>query len=116
MASERANELERVVMLQRLKSDMVDAYVAAHDEVPSSVVESMRSGGVEEYELYVYEDIAVSIMEVADLDEFEAVYGSNPDNRAWEERVGKYKLSGVDPDEMEMPVMERIWSLDEHSD
>jgi len=116
MSNDGSDELERIVMVQRLKPDAVDAYVAAHDDVPSSVVESMREGGVEEYELYVHGNIAVSIMDVADLDEFEAVYGSEPDNRAWEERVGEYKRSGVDPDEMEMPVMERIWSLGEHSD
>jgi len=45
------------------------------------------------------------------LAEFEEAYGSDPDNQAWEERVGEFKRSGVDPDEMEMPVMERIWTL-----
>jgi L-rhamnose mutarotase len=111
MSADETDDLERVVMLQRLKPDAVDDYVAAHDNVPDSVVQAMNDGGVEEYELYVYDDLAVSIMEVADLDEFEAVYGSDPDNQAWEERVGAFKRSGVDPDEMEMPVMEQIWSL-----
>jgi L-rhamnose mutarotase len=96
-----------------LKPDAVDDYVAAHENVPDSVVEAMHEGGVEEYELYLFEDTAVSIMEVHDLGEFEDVYASDPDNQAWEERVGAFKRSGVDPDEMEMPVMKRIWSLDD---
>jgi len=111
MAGDESDEVERVVMLQRLKSDAVDDYVEAHEDVPDSVVEAMEEGGVEEYELYVYDDIAIGIMDVHDLDEFEERYGSDPDNQAWEERVGEFKRSGVDPDEMEMPVMERIWSL-----
>lgn len=113
MTNTEGTDLERVVLLQRLKPDAVDDYVEAHDDVPDSVVEAMREGGVEEYDLYVYDDVAVSVMDVRDLAEFEAVYGSDPDNEAWEERVGEFKRSGVDPDEMEMPVMERIWSLDD---
>jgi len=109
----RSDDLERIVMLQRLKPDAVDDYVAAHDDGPESVVEAMEEGGVAEYELYVHDDIAVGIMEVEDLAEFEAVYGSDPDNQAWEERVGEFKRSGVDPDEMEMPVMDRVWSLED---
>jgi L-rhamnose mutarotase len=111
MSTDNSDDLARVVMLQRLKQDAIDDYVAAHDDVPDSVVDAMNEGGVDEYELYVYEDIAVGIMDVRDLDEFEDVYGDDPDNQAWEERVGEFKRSGVDPDEMEMPVMERIWSL-----
>jgi L-rhamnose mutarotase len=116
MQKDGSGDLERIVVVQRLKPDAVDEYVTAHDDVPDSVVESMRDGGVEEYELYIYEDIAVSIMEVADFEEFEDVYASYPDNQAWEERVGAFKRSGVDPDDMEMPVMERIWSLGQSSD
>lgn len=113
MSADGSDSLDRVVMVQRLKSTAVDEYVAAHDDVPESVVEAMEEGGVAEYELYVHDDIAVGIMEVEDLTEFEDVYGNDPDNQAWEERVGEFKRSGVDPDEMEMPVMERIWSLDD---
>jgi L-rhamnose mutarotase len=111
MSTDDSNDLERVVVLQRLKQDAINDYVAAHDDVPDSVADAMNEGGVDEYELYVYEDIAVGIMDVRDLDEFEDVYAADPDNQAWEERVGEFKRSGVEPDEMEMPVMERIWSL-----
>ncbi|WP_248517962.1 L-rhamnose mutarotase [Salinarchaeum laminariae] len=111
MSADKSDDLERIVTVQRLKSDAVDDYVAAHDDVPDSVVEAMEDGGVAEYELYVDGDIAIGIMEVEDLEAFEDVYGSDPDNQKWEERVGEFKQSGVDPDEMEMPVMERIWSL-----
>jgi len=104
---------ERVVLLQRLDPDAVDDYVAAHDDVPDSVVEAMNEAGVEEYELYVEGDVAVSVMTAPDLAEFEAVYEQYPDNREWEERVSQFKRSGVDPDDMEMPTMERIWSLDD---
>jgi L-rhamnose mutarotase len=110
------DDLERVVMLQRLKSDRVDDYVEAHDDVPDSVVAAMDEADVEEYELYVYDDLAVGIMDVPDLERFEAVYGSDPDNEAWEERVGEFKRSGVDPDDMEMPVMEKIWAFSEAKD
>lgn len=116
MTATDSTDLERVVLLQRLKPDAVDEYVAAHDDVPDSVVEAMQKGGVEGYELYVHDDIAVSVMDVRDLEEFEAVYESDPDNREWEERVGEFKRSGVDADDMEMPVMERIWSLREAED
>lgn len=81
MSTDDSDDLERVVMLQRLKQDAVDEYVAAHDDVPDSVVDAMNEGGVDEYELYVYEDVAVGIMDVRDLDEFEDVYGDDPDTR-----------------------------------
>lgn len=108
-----ANDLQRVVMIQKLKADAVGGYVEAHEDVPDSVIEAMEEGGVETYELYVQDDVAVSIMDVEDLTEFEEVYGDDSRNQAWEERVGRFKRSGVDPDDMEMPAMERIWSLNE---
>jgi len=116
MSDDESADTERVVVLQRLKPDAVDEYVSAHEDVPDSVVSAMEKGSVDEYELYVHDDVAVGIMEVADLAEFEAVYGSDPDNRAWEERVGEFKRSGVDPDDTEMPVMERVWSLSDARD
>ena len=116
MSVDEPADLERVVVVQRLKADAVDEYVEAHDDVPDSVVEAMTEGGVEEYELYVHDDVAVGIMDVRDLDEFEAVYGRDPDNQAWEDRVGEFKRSGVDPDEMEMPVAERIWALSDETE
>ncbi|WP_459191119.1 L-rhamnose mutarotase [Halosimplex sp. J119] len=116
MTAAEADDLERVVLLQRLKPDATEEYVAAHEDVPDSVVEAMRDGGVENYDLYVHDDIAVSVMDVRDLEEFEAVYESDPDNQAWEERVGQFKRSGIDADDMEIPTMERIWSLSKTDD
>lgn len=61
MATE--DELQRVVLCQRLKSDAVDDYVAAHQSVPDSVVETMEAADVESYELYVKDDIAMPTMD-----------------------------------------------------
>lgn len=80
MSIDDPEDLEQVIILQPLKSEAVDGYREAHNEVPDSVIESMNESGVEEYELYAYEDIAIGIMSVHDLEEFEIIYGSDPDN------------------------------------
>lgn len=109
--AEDTEDLERVVMLQRLEPDAVDDYIEAHDDVPDSVIDAMDEADVAEYELYVHDDVAVGIMEAPDLERFEEVYGRDPRNEEWERRVAEFKRSGVDPDEMEMPVMDQIWAL-----
>jgi len=110
------DDSERVVLLQRLQPDAFDDYVAAHDDVPDSVVAAMEEADIEEYELYVKGDVAVSVMTVPDLEEFEEIYEQYPENHEWEKRVSQFKRSGIDPDDMKMPEMERIWSLDEARD
>lgn len=107
------NDPEQVVILQRIKPEMTDEYVDAHDDVPQSVIDAMIEGGVHEYRLYLRDEIAVGVVEVEDMEEFQERYESDPENEEWEAFVEQFKTDGIDPDDMEMPVMEEIWSLRE---
>ncbi|WP_224337677.1 L-rhamnose mutarotase [Haloprofundus halobius] len=104
-------DLEQVAILQRIKPEMTDEYIEAHDNVPESVIDAMVEGGVYEYRLFLRDEIAVGIIEVEDMEQFQERYESDPENEEWESHVEQFKTEGIDPDNMEMPVMEEIWSL-----
>lgn len=105
---------DRAVYVQRLDPDRRDEYVAAHDEVPDGVTEAMERGGVTAFELYVRDDIAVCILECADLDAYlDAVEGDEA-VAEWEAYTGQFKRDGVDPEadpDEGIPFMERVWSF-----
>lgn len=105
---------DRAVYVQRLDPNRRDEYVAAHDEVPEGVTEAMDRGGVTEFELYVRDDIAVCVLECADLDAYlDAVEGDDT-VAEWEAYTGQFKRDGVDPDadpDAGIPFMQRVWSF-----
>jgi L-rhamnose mutarotase len=105
-------DTERAVYIQRLDPDQRDAYVEAHDEVPDGVTDAMEQGGVEEFELYVRDNVAVCILECADLDAYLDAVDGNDAVAEWERYTGQFKESGVDADaspEAGIPFMERVW-------
>ena len=104
----------RAVYVQRIDPEMREEYVSAHDDVPEAVTDAMERGGVDTFELYVRDDIAVCILEAGDIDAYlDAVEGDEEVAR-WEEYTGQFKRSGVDadaPPEEGIPFMERIWEF-----
>lgn len=108
-------DTERAVYLQRLDPDQREAYVTAHDDVPDGVTDAMERGGVEEFELYVRDDIAVCILDCADLEAyFDAIDGDDA-LTDWERYTSQFKRSGVDADadpESSIPFMEQVWRFD----
>jgi L-rhamnose mutarotase len=112
-------DTERAVYVQRLEPDQREAYIAAHDDVPAGVTDAMKRGGVEEFELYVRDDIAICILECEDLDAyFDAVDGDEA-VAEWEHHTGQFKESGVDADadpESGIPFAERVWRFEPDSE
>lgn len=106
------DDVERVVLVQELKSDRVEDYLAAHEDVPDPVTERMGEGGVEEFRLFVGDDLSIGYIEVEDFERFQAEYNADPDCEAWERRVAEFKESGVDPDSGEFPVLEEVWTFE----
>ena len=105
-------DTDRAVYVQRLDPAQRDAYIEAHDNVPEGVTDAMEQGGVEEFELYVREDIAVCILECEDLDAYFDTVDGNEIVAEWERFTGQFKRSGVDSDaspEEGIPFMERVW-------
>lgn len=106
---------ERIVYVQRIDPDRRRDYVEAHDEVPDGVTAAMERGGVEQFELYVRDDVAVCVAEIEDREAYlEAVTG-DPAVEAWERHVAQFKREGVDvdaPEDEQIPFMERIWSFE----
>ena len=110
-----ADETDRAVYVQRLDPEQVEEYVAAHDEVPAAVTDAMERGGVEEFELYVRDDIAVCLLECVDLDAYLDAVDGDEEVAEWERFTGRFKRDGVDADaspESGIPFMERVWRFD----
>lgn len=112
MASQDQPDLERVVMLQRLKPDRVDEYVDAHDDVPDAVTDAMDRGGVHSFRLYVRDAISVGYIEVEDFEAYTDTYLADEECREWERYVDRFKRTGVDVDDEELPLMEEVWTFE----
>jgi L-rhamnose mutarotase len=112
-------ETERAVYVQRLDPDQREAYAEAHDDVPEGVTDAMERGGVTEFELYVRDDIAVCILECADLAKYLDTVDGDEAIADWERYTGQFKRSGVDADadpEAGIPFMERIWRFEANTE
>lgn len=104
--------LERAVYIQEIDPEHVEAYVRAHDDVPSAVTDAMDRAGVERFDLYVRGTVAVCIVEAHDVEKYFDAMDGDEGVKDWERRVGAYKLEGVDVDADEgasIPMMDRIW-------
>lgn len=110
-----SDELERTVYLQRIDPDYSEEYLRAHDDVPAEVTDAMERAGVETFQLFVRDDIAVCILEAADLEAYDEVMAEDSDVQAWERRVAQFKREGVDVDAdagEQVPYMEEVWSFE----
>ena len=110
-----ATNTERAVYVQRIYPDRREAYLEAHDDVPEDVTDAMARGGIEEFELYVRDDIAVCILECADVDAYLDAVDGDDAVAEWERYTGQFKQSGVDADadpKAGIPFMKRVWRFD----
>lgn len=108
---------ERVAYVQYLDPDRVDEYAEAHERVPEAVTDAMERGGVEWFDLFVREDVAVCVAQVADpaafAETYDAAIDEDPAVEDWERFTGQFKREGVDPDADEsIPFMDRIWTFE----
>ncbi|QGA82216.1 L-rhamnose mutarotase [Halomicrobium sp. LC1Hm] len=105
------SDTETVVVMQRLDPDRVDEYVESHEHVPAAVTRAMEAGGVEEFRLFVEDDVAVCVVEAESFEAYQERYESDEACLEWEAHVDQFKRSGVDPETGEMPTMDEIWSF-----
>lgn len=107
-------DTERAVYVQHIDPEHKQAYVDAHNSVPTGVEDAMERGTVREFELYVRDDVAVCILEAEDLDAYRDEVTGDPVVERWERHVAEFKRDGVDvdaPDEDQIPFMNEIWSF-----
>ena len=112
---EHQHVTERAVYIQRLDPDRREEYVEAHGDVPEGVTDAMERGGVTNFELYVREDIAVCLLECADLDAYLGAVDGDEAIAEWEAYTGQFKREGVDPDadpDEGIPFMEKVWEFE----
>ncbi len=110
-----SDETERTVYLQRIDPDQKEAYLRAHDDVPEGVTDAMERAGVEEFQLFVRDNIAVCILEADDLEAYDEVIATDSAVQSWERRVAEFKLEGVDVDAdagEQVPYMDEVWSFE----
>jgi len=108
-------ETERAVYIQRLDPDQRQAYVEAHDDVPSAVTDAMERGGVRTFELYLRDDVAVCILECDDLDAYLDAVDGDEAVAEWERYTGQFKREGVDAEadpESGIPFMKCLWRFE----
>jgi L-rhamnose mutarotase len=106
--------MARHVYVQHLDPEHVEAYREAHESVPAGVRAAMERGGVESFEVYVRDAVAVCILECPDLDAYRAAVADDPAVEEWERRVAQFKRSGVDvdaPEGEQLPFADRVWSF-----
>lgn len=106
------DETDRAVYLQRIDPEHRAEYLAAHEDVPEGVTRAMEEAGVERFELYVREEIAVCILEAEDLERYDEAMADDPAVEEWERRVARFKTEGVDVESGEAPYMEEVWSFE----
>ena len=109
------SDTERVVYVQRLDPEQREAYVEAHEDVPDAVTDAMERGGVESFDLYVRDDVAVCIVECQDIDAYLDAVDGDEDVAEWERYTDQFKRSGVDADADPaegIPFAERIWHFE----
>jgi L-rhamnose mutarotase len=106
-----SDDLERYVLVQKLKPDRVDDYLEAHEEVPDPVVEKMAETGIQEFRLFVEGEYSIGYIVAEDFERFQEEYSDDPDCMSWEERVGEFKQRGVDTESGEFPVLEEVWTF-----
>lgn len=112
-------ELERAVYVQRLDPEKREEYVEAHENVPEAVTDAMERGDVERFDLYLFEDVAICIVDAPDVDAYFEETEGDPELEEWERYTGRFKRSGVDVDAEEgdqIPFAERIWSFEGDGD
>jgi L-rhamnose mutarotase len=107
------DSLERAILIQRLEPDGIDGYIEAHKSVPEDIVERMEESGVEEFRLFVGENLSIGYIAAEDIGRFEEEYAEDPACIAWEEKLAEYKRTGVDTEEGDFPALEQIWALEE---
>ncbi|PNW28619.1 UNVERIFIED_CONTAM: hypothetical protein BEN50_21050 [Euhalothece sp. KZN 001] len=109
------SESNRAVYIQRLDPDQRQAYVDAHDDVPSAVTDAMERGGVRKFELYLRDAVAVCILECDDLDAYLDAVDGDEAVAEWERYAGQFKREGVDADadpKSGIPFMECLWRFE----
>lgn len=109
-----ADETGRAVYLQQIDPERREEYLAAHEDVPEGVTRAMAEAGVERFELYVRDEIAVCILEAEDVERYDEAMADDPAVEEWERHVAQFKTDGVDVDADDggVPYMEEIWSFE----
>lgn len=109
--------MRRYALALDLKNDpkLIAEYEAYHQNIWPEIVESIKSTGVEQMEIYRISNRLFMLMEVDDSFSFEAkakADSENPKVQQWEELMWKYQqaLPIAQPGEKWMPL-DKIFSL-----
>ncbi len=102
----------RVALHTRVRADRVDAYEAAHREVPAELTAAIRAAGATEWTIWRSGTDLFHLLEVEDYPAMIAALGELPVNAAWQTRMADllevahdYSAGGADAT---LPV---IWQL-----
>jgi len=109
--------MDRYCLILDLKDDpaLISEYEAWHQEIWPEIIESIRSSGIENMQIYRFSNRLFMIMEVNEEFSFEkkgAVDGGNAKVQEWEELMWKYQqaIPGVKAGE-KWVLMNKIFEL-----
>lgn len=115
--AKRNNRMKRYCLTLDLKNDpqLIAEYEALHREISPAITSSIKEAGIEDMQLFRYENRLMMIMEVNDSFAFEKkaqMDAANEQVQAWETMLWKYQqpLPGTRPGEKWM-LMENIFKL-----
>ncbi len=109
--------MPRYCLTLDLKNDpaLIEAYEAYHEKVWPEVLESIRDSGIDDLQIYRWQNRLFMIMETDEYFSFEAkaaADAANPKVQEWEALMWKYQeaLPGTKPGE-KWQLMEKIFEL-----
>lgn len=109
--------MKRYCLLLDLKNDpqLIAEYEARHREVWPEILESIKTAGITDMQIYRWQNRLFMIMETDETFSFEAKAAADADNekvQAWESLMWQYQqaLPGVAPGQ-KWQLMERIFQL-----
>jgi L-rhamnose mutarotase len=79
----------RIALHTRVRADRIDAYEAAHREVPEELTAAIRAAGVTEWTIWRSGTDLFHLLEVEDYPRMLAELEKLPVNIAWQARMGE---------------------------
>ncbi|MFT4041530.1 MAG: L-rhamnose mutarotase [Gordonia sp. (in: high G+C Gram-positive bacteria)] len=91
---------QRVCFTMKLRSDRIDDYLAAHQDVWPEMLEALRTTGWHNYSLFLrrHDGLVVGYLETDDFDRARELMAQTAVNEKWQSQMAEYFDAGTNPD------------------
>ena len=89
-----------------------DKYASGHATVWPEIDELLRTAGFKNYDIYLYGDLAISVIDVEDYAKATARYNASSDAVRWEDHWGDQLIVEESEEGTDWPMpLRHVWSL-----